>query len=277
MKGQLLKRITSGAVFLCLMVGGLLLSEYAYALVMLCILCVAISELYRMLVPKRFFKEKLCIFCAASAFYIIAFFCRRSGLDTGWLALCFIPVLLAFILMIYSCKDDYELDTAVFLPLPYVALPVASTLFLTYLCSGYTPWIILSVFLMIWMNDVGAYCFGMGLGQKPDSRKLFPEISPKKSWIGTVGGTLFTLATALAVYFIYGRQYLPVWIWIAIAAVVSVVGVYGDLFESLIKRHAQVKDSGSIIPGHGGIMDRFDDVFFVMPCVAIILIISNLV
>ena len=278
MKSTLLKRTASGALFLCLMVGGLLLSEYAYLAIMLFVLCGATVEFYRMTSPGRFRKEKLCIYCAVSALYILAFCCRRFGIQAGWMALAFLPVLLSFILLIYDCKDDYEFNSALYMPLPYIMLPVVSTLLLVYPSEGvYTPWIILSVFFMVWMNDVGAYCLGMAFGQRSGSRKLFPEISPKKSWIGAAGGTVFTLATAVAVYFIYGRQYLPLWCWIAIAAAVATVGVYGDLFESLIKRHANVKDSGNVIPGHGGVMDRFDDVLFVMPVVAIILIIQSLI
>ncbi len=278
MKNQLLKRTVSGALFLLIMVGGLLLSAYSYLAVMAVVLVGTTAEFYRMMVPGRFLAEKVCVFCASLILLVLAFLCRGYGLAPGWIAVSFIPVAISFILMIYDCRNDYDVNAAVYMPLTYIAIPAASTLFLVFPAGGgYTPWIILPVFLMIWMSDVGAYCLGMALGQRPGSRKLFPEISPKKSWIGAAGGVLFAFATAVAVYFIFGREYLPLPVWLLIAAVVAVVGIYGDLFESLIKRHAGVKDSGNTIPGHGGLLDRFDDVLFVMPVIAVILIINSMI
>jgi phosphatidate cytidylyltransferase len=128
------------------------------------------------------------------------------------------------------------------------------------------------VIVLLWLNDIGAYAVGMSLGQRPDSRKLFPALSPKKSWIGVVGGTLFTLLGAWGVSATFGAQVLPLVHWLALALIVSVFGVFGDLFESLIKRHAQVKDAGHFIPGHGGLLDRFDDVLFVLPLAALYLL-----
>lgn len=278
MKNQLLKRIVSGAMFLLLMVGGLLLSEYAYLAVMAFVLVGAMSEFYKLMSPDRCRAGKVCMYCGALSFLILAFCCRRFGLNAGWMSLSILPVTLSFIFMIYDGRTDYDVNAAVFMPVAYIAVPVVSTLFLAFPeGNAYTPWILLSVFFMIWMSDVGAYCLGMAFGQRPDSRKLFPAISPKKSWIGAAGGVLFTFATAFAIFFVYGRELLPLAVWLLIAAVVAVVGIYGDLFESLIKRHARVKDSGCVIPGHGGVLDRFDDVLLVMPVVAVILIINSLV
>ena len=111
----------------------------------------------------------------------------------------------------------------------------------------------------MWINDTGAYLTGTLLGR----HRLFPSISPKKSWEGFAGGTLLTLLPAFWMSNVMGI--LSRTDWICMAVIVSVFGVFGDLTESLIKRNAGVKDSGAIMPGHGGILDRFDSVLFVVP------------
>jgi len=269
---KLLKRTLSGVLFLVLVVGGLLFSEYSYVGLMTVVMLFSCIELYRMLTPKRFTAEKTCVFTAAFAFFIIAFGCVRNGLDTKWLMLSFIPVLIAYILMLFDCRKDYCFKTSLFFPLLYVAFPIVSSLFLVYPKGGqYDPWLLLSIFFLIWANDIGAYCFGMSLGQREHSAKLFPALSPKKSWIGAIGGTFLTFAVAWALFATYGTKYMDLGPWMILAAIVSVIGVFGDLFESLIKRHSQVKDAGNIIPGHGGVLDRFDDVLFLLPAIVIYL------
>ena len=116
----------------------------------------------------------------------------------------------------------------------------------------------------------------MSFGQRPSSRKLFPALSPKKSWVGILGGTVATFLAAWGVSAFFGASVLSTAHWMAIAAIVSVFGVFGDLFESLIKRHAQVKDAGDLIPGHGGLLDRFDGLLFVLPAVLLYLTLVQL-
>ena len=131
--------------------------------------------------------------------------------------------------------------------------------------------------MLIWINDIGAYCVGMLFGQRTNSRKLFPALSPKKSWVGVYGGTAFTFLAAWAVWALWGAPVLTLPHWMALALIVSVVGVPGDLFESLIKRHAGVKDASQMIPGHGGMLDRFDDLLFILPVAATYLLVFQLI
>jgi phosphatidate cytidylyltransferase len=125
--------------------------------------------------------------------------------------------------------------------------------------STYSPTLILAVFIFIWINDTGAYLFGSKFGK----RRLFERISPKKSWEGFFGG----LATALVSSQAFAH-YCPEisWInWLGLSLAVVVFGTYGDLVESLFKRNLAVKDSGNILPGHGGMLDRFDSVIMAIP------------
>jgi phosphatidate cytidylyltransferase len=120
-----------------------------------------------------------------------------------------------------------------------------------------------SIFFSIWINDTMAYLVGSFIGKTP-----FSKISPKKTWEGTIGGVILcVLVIALLGYYIPVAKIIAVKHWIAIAALCAICGTAGDLFESKLKRMANVKDSGAIMPGHGGFLDRFDSLLFAAPAV----------
>jgi phosphatidate cytidylyltransferase len=126
----------------------------------------------------------------------------------------------------------------------------------------------LSIFVFLWVNDSGAYCVGSLIGR----HKLFPRISPGKSWEGSVGGAVFVLAAAYAIsYFLDQEQLLSMPAWLGLGLVVVVFGTWGDLVESLFKRTLGVKDSGNILPGHGGMLDRFDSSLLAIPAAVVYL------
>ena len=141
----------------------------------------------------------------------------------------------------------------------YIAMPLGVLNFL----YAYTPAIVLLMFVMIWLNDTGAYLVGSSMGRT----RLFERISPKKSWEGFWGGLAFAaIAGFLASRFVSEiGGVAPTGVWAAYGVVVGVVATLGDLVESLIKRTLNVKDSGRLIPGHGGILDRIDSLLFVAP------------
>ena len=126
--------------------------------------------------------------------------------------------------------------------------------------NGYNPKILISILILIWTNDTFAYIVGKSIGRT----KLFPSISPKKTIEGFLGGILFSIISGylLAVFFIEAKL---IYIWIVISIIVSIFSTLGDLIESKFKRLAGVKDSGKIMPGHGGILDRLDSIIFVIP------------
>ena len=158
----------------------------------------------------------------------------------------------------------------------YVVLPLslinvlAFTQFECYNNSAHFYAIPLSIYIFIWINDTGAYLSGVTLGK----HKLFPRISPKKSWEGAIGGALATTASAFAVAHFF--PFMNIWQWVGMALVVVVFGTFGDLTESMIKRHLDIKDSGRILPGHGGILDRLDSMLFAIPAVVIYLLALSL-
>ncbi len=157
--------------------------------------------------------------------------------------------------------------------LVYVALPLA----MLNTVANVSPRIVLAMFIFIWLNDTGAFLVGCAIGK----HRLFERISPKKSWEGVAGGAAFVIAAAIAIACvpwlsdIFNPKGFNVATWIALGVVTVVASTLGDLFESLLKRTAGVKDSGNIIPGHGGILDRIDSLLFVTLATVIILQIAT--
>ena len=164
----------------------------------------------------------------------------------------------------------------------YIALPFSMLGVLAFRATPegtvYTYLMPLSVFVFLWINDSGAYCCGSLLGR----HKLFPRISPGKSWEGSVGGAVFVAAAAVLVWHLtelYGVNDLQLSAveWVGLGLVVTVFGTWGDLVESLFKRTLGIKDSGKILPGHGGMLDRFDSTLLAVPAAVVYLYIFDLI
>lgn len=171
-----------------------------------------------------------------------------------------------------QAEDPIKNWTIAFASQLYVALPFA---LLPFICvhydmekggMAYDGMFALAIFIFLWTSDTGAYLVGSLLG-KYVPYKLFPRISPKKSWIGSIGGGLLTLAAAAILWHFIGS--LTLLQWLGLGLVVCVFGTWGDLVESLIKRQLGIKDSGNILPGHGGILDRFDSSLLAIPAAVI--------
>ena len=156
-------------------------------------------------------------------------------------------------------------------PVIYLALPFGLTSLLAFDAqgpeTGYSPVIPLTLFVFIWCNDVGAYCTGCTIGK----HKLFERISPKKTWEGSIGGAVFTMVAAFLLHHFLPDWYsfMPLWVWIGMALVVVLFGTWGDLIESLMKREMGIKDSGKLLPGHGGMLDRFDSALLAIPATVV--------
>lgn len=161
----------------------------------------------------------------------------------------------------------------------YVALPLALLNTLSFISvpqpfgtpeAIYTPILTLSVFVFLWCNDAGAYCIGSLIGK----RKLFPRISPNKSWEGSIGGAVVAIAVSqliayFAPKFMLECPFYSPYAWAGLALTVVVFGTWGDLIESLLKRKLGIKDSGNVLPGHGGMLDRFDSTLLAVPAVVV--------
>jgi phosphatidate cytidylyltransferase len=156
----------------------------------------------------------------------------------------------------------------------YIILPFTIMTKIPFGKDGYNPKILISIFILIWTNDSFAYIVGKSIGKT----KLFARISPKKTIEGFVGGVLFSVIAS----YLVSKYYIEIaegktFIWIIIALIVGVFGTIGDLIESKFKRIAGVKDSGKIMPGHGGVLDRLDSVIFVAPIIFLFYQILNYV
>ena len=180
----------------------------------------------------------------------------------------------------------------VYVAMPFALLPLLSIVYDADTGALAYNWIYpLTLFIFLWVNDTFAYLCGCSL-QKYIPFKLFPRISPKKSWIGSIGGGLFTLLAAVIIWrltnglppapeataeewpMVNVQCSMPLWRWLGFALVVIVFGTWGDLVESLIKRHFGIKDSGNVLPGHGGMLDRFDSALLAIPASVIYFILT---
>ena len=160
-----------------------------------------------------------------------------------------------------------------YIAVPFALLPLLSIVYDEGTGALAYNWIYpLALFIFLWVNDTFAYLCGCSL-QKYIPYKLFPRISPKKSWIGSIGGGLFTLLAAVIIWW-WQPETMPLLRWLGFALVVIVFGTWGDLIESLIKRQLGIKDSGNILPGHGGMLDRFDSALLVIPASVIYFILT---
>ncbi|MEO6039721.1 MAG: phosphatidate cytidylyltransferase [Saprospiraceae bacterium] len=179
-------------------------------------------------------------------------------LDVGALLLFSIFLLLVMELFLESRQPFVNLGYYL-TGIVYLGIPFAMLIYIAAGPEGYSPWRVIGLLLLPWTNDTLAYLVGSQIGKTP----FFPRISPKKTWEGTLGGMVCTVLVAWLL-----ARWLPAYTlreWIVLAAVVGVFGTLGDLVESMLKRSMGVKDSGSIMPGHGGFLDRFDSFIFVLP------------
>ena len=235
-------RSLAGIIFVVVTLGSLLLGKYGYAV---------------------FFMHpcKTAGIPAGILFFGISFMVTSGKFpETAYLTL--FPVLLSFFIAELFKKHAYPLENIAIgiLGVIYVAVPLSLAHFIVFTEDGmYSPNLMIALLALIWIYDSGAYLFGISLGK----HRLFERISPKKSWEGSIGGTLMALAAA----FLISKQIGEIGLvhWLILTLLVTVMSTFGDLSESLLKRRFGLKDSGQLIPGHGGLLDRFDSLLFAIP------------
>lgn len=273
---NLIKRICSGVVYIALIVSAILLldnSPVMYLLVFPLLIVLGIGEMVTMAkddATQSWLVSVIDMLGGVGLF--VAFYMHYEGTTMQSRALWLLPIaaylLLRTIVQLYRPQQNavHSLERS-FLALGYVALPLS---LLNCIMSITAPRLLLGVFLFIWLYDSGAYCVGMLLGR----HRLFERISPKKSWEGVIGGIAVCVAGAYATHYWWDEffQVPDLTTWVGLSVVVAVFSTFGDLVESLIKRTVGVKDSGNIMPGHGGILDRIDSLLLVTPAVLIYLL-----
>ncbi len=224
-----------------------------------------LSEFYNIVSTKEQTPQK--VLGSIMAIIILFIFWEISqGRISAWHFYLFFPfVSLLFVTELFRNKPRAFINIAItILGLMYCVVPFASINFLAFpagLTQDYTSDILLGMFILLWANDTGAYLAGITLGK----HKLFERISPKKTVEGFVGGIVFAMVGCYvnSIFF----NLLSTFDWYIIGVIVIVFGTLGDLAESLLKRNYDIKDSGNILPGHGGILDRFDGVLLTIPLV----------
>jgi len=255
------QRTLSGILFVLLVAGGVLLSSVSFLLLLLLIHFFGMLELNRLAVqPGR--TLWLVWGLLAGSLALAGIFAVSAGLMTAqWLYLlpAFVTVPLAFPL--FRADDPFGSLGTLLLSWGYITLPLALLVLTGFERGEYYPWLTLLPFLLIWVNDTMAFLVGSTLGKHP----LLERISPHKTWEGALGGGLFSaiagglLSQTVSILTFYDG--------LAIGFIVGTCGIVGDLLQSLLKRHAGIKDSGQVLPGHGGVLDRFDGFLFALPFV----------
>ena len=270
-----IKRTISGIGFAAVMLAAFLTNEYVYGVVMLLSLIIMMKEFLTMTCGNNYpYSQVLSILSGAVLFTLIYLY-KAFEFPGRLVILAFVPVFLLMINSLYlKDKSRFDKFANLYTALMYIAVPWSLLNFAVFNAVGeFNGILLLCFFCIIWGTDVGAYLFGITLGQKY-GKKLFPSISPKKSWIGFWGGLVTAIGVAVALHYA-GLFRFDLIHCIFMGALLCVAGVYGDLIESQWKRHYNVKDSGNIIPGHGGLLDRFDSALIAIPIGIIYLVVMN--
>lgn len=269
----MLKRALSGSVYVAVIVAGILCGKFAFLALSLLLAVMAVNEFTNLTAGKTQPNGMLRLLdlCGAAMLVISAWGWCGDMLKAPMVLLPWIIYLIGRMsLQLSVIKPNAVRDMALSLMGQiYTAVPIA-LMSAIYFRLG-TPHILLAIFIMIWLNDTGAYLVGSQIGR----HRMSPNISPKKSWEGFVGGVLFTIIAGVLMGTCF-TTYFAGYSWIELGIlgfVVSLMATIGDLIESLIKRTMGVKDSGNLIPGHGGILDRIDSLLLVVPSAVIFLIV----
>lgn len=261
---NLIIRSLAGAVFVALILGSILWSPLAVFALFFVFNAIALFEYNRMFVNKGLNTNVSSMIFIGSIIYLVIGLYANHFVDAKIFLLIIPIIFLLFIASLYKVSDKpFEELGIKILPLIYISVPFG---FFNLVANfgfsengSFEPLYLIAFFIFVWSSDTFAYLTGSAFGK----HRLFKRISPKKSWEGSIGGASITLL--IAWFFGYYSQLLTPFTWVIIALVTVVTASFGDLIESLLKRSMGVKDSGNIMPGHGGILDRFDAAIFSIP------------
>lgn len=268
-----IQRAITGVIFVAVLIGCIIGGPLPFGILFCLISALATVEFCQLMNQQQgvHINRNICTLGSITLF-LCFFFYGMNPAETN----IFIPYLAIliylFISELYLKKENpinnwaYAMFSQLYVALPFALLNVlAFQTTPTETVSQYLFIFPLSIFIFNWMNDTGAYCTGVLFGKHP----LFKRISPKKSWEGSIGGAVFCMAAAFAL-----AHFFPIYStgeWIGLSLTVVVFGTWGDLTESLMKRQLGIKDSSNILPGHGGILDRFDSAMLAIPAAVVYL------
>jgi phosphatidate cytidylyltransferase len=263
-RNNLITRGFTGAGFVIAILGAVILSYYIFSILFLIITLLALYEFLSIHGNKKVGLVLPPIIAGAIAYLSVAL--AWFGLiPENLLLINFLLIPLLLITSLYSKSPIAIRDISLALfSLVYIALPLATLNLLFFKSTtNFQSDLLIGFFVVIWTYDSFAYLTGVTFGR----HRLFERISPKKSWEGTLGGFVFGLIAAWVVAAIFSHYTIGQWLVFAI--IIMVFGTFGDLLESLLKRSLNIKDSGKVLPGHGGLLDRFDAVLLAAPAAVV--------
>ncbi len=271
---HLLERTKTSLLFGSLVAAGILLHPLVFAVVFIALMILSLHEFYQMAEKAGSSPQQVTGLTAA-----IIIFAALTGAASGMIPLrmagmAALLLFLPFVTELYRKKEKPLLNIAVtLLGLLYIALPMGLAGFMVFPqpdgLTGFYPWILFGVMVTIWLYDSAAYLIGTAFGK----HRLFERISPKKSWEGVAGGALTALAAGAVFASLIPVLNLMEWLGVSLLVIFS--GTFGDLAESLMKRSLNLKDSGNLLPGHGGFLDRLDSFIFAIPPVVVWLLLTG--
>ncbi len=260
---NLQQRIITGLSGAALLVTGIWYSDWSYFGVFAVIAMLSLIEFYKLIALAGISAGKKTGFAGGLLLFSGVFLFEKRYIDGSFLFLLLPCLFLLFIIILFqNVEKPFEKIAYTLLGIFYVSVPFSLLTMVAFHTGEYTPEIVFGILIIIWGNDIGGYIAGMTLGK----HKLYARISPKKTWEGTLGGIILGLSASVVLSLFFNG--LTTWTWIVIAAIIVIFGSLGDLIESMLKRSLSIKDSGTLIPGHGGFLDRFDGLIFALPFVA---------
>jgi len=275
-------RTITGLSMVFLLLAAMALNYWLLAALFLLVTIFGLWEFYSIFTSEKINPQRIFGTIAGSLFYTSVVVAFRIDFPELGLNPLVIPILLSvpllflpFVFEIYRKQPQPLINIALTITgILYIAVPLA----LLNLLNGENalrvlkfPVILTGFFLITWFYDTGAYLYGKQFG----THKFFERISPKKTWEGTIAGAVVAIITSVGLHFLAPGIALPD--WISIAFLIILFGTFGDLIESLFKRSMNIKDSGTILPGHGGILDRFDTMFISVPFVFLYITLRHLI
>jgi phosphatidate cytidylyltransferase len=270
---NLVLRALTGAVIVAAIIASIILGKFYFGILFFVFTILGTHEFFKMIEKSDIIAQKTFGTAVAGALYLLLWWVSYepfntlvplNGNEPQRAMYLVIIVLLVFIIPIrelYRTDSDQPIPNiaTTLLGIVYVAVPFGLMNFMFRHKGVETFHLLLGLFVILWTADTFAYLVGSKIGKN----RLFERISPKKSWEGSIGGLVAALIAAAI--FSYFFKDISLTLWLGYAFVIVVAGAYGDLVESMFKRSLKIKDSGNILPGHGGILDRFDAVFLAVP------------
>lgn len=284
MKNNFIQRAITGIIFVGVLIGCILGGPISFTLLFALITALTIHE-FGVIISKQpdvEINKPICMLAGVFLFFGFAYLGVMPGQTEILIPYLFLIIYLLVSELYLKKKNPLNNWAYAMMSQIYITLSFAMLNVLAYHSIGnegelsnyqvqYNPILPLSIFIFTWINDTGAYCTGMLFGK----HRLFERISPKKSWEGSIGGGVFSIIAAIVMAHYF--PFMPISIWIGLALTVVIFGTLGDLTESLLKRTIGIKDSGNILPGHGGMLDRFDSTLMAVPAAVVYLYIISFI